>query len=190
MIIVLQTLYPDFSYIASKFWHLELSQLPIPSMHGRRLPFYITQAVHLSWSNPIYSANIQLRNQFIFTILCSIQHSTISCLQLHSTVFCTDLSQHISYKSIKVYLAGTRLAHLELDHSDPTVDESLRLVIRGIRHLQGESCRQRLPITIDLLQTLKQHIRISNCSLVEQCLLWSSASCGQHSQLLSMAFYE
>ena len=85
--------------------------------------------------------------------------------------FCTDLSRHISYKSIKVYLAGIRLAHLELGHSDPTVDESLRLVIRGIRRMQGDSCRQRLPITINLLRTLKQQIRIS---LLEQRLLWAA----------------
>ena len=84
--------------------------------------------------------------------------------------FCTDLSQHISDKSIKVYLAELR----ELGHSDPTVDESLRFVIRGIRRLQGESCRQRLPITIDLLRTLKQQIRISNYSLLEQRLLWAA----------------
>ena len=88
--------------------------------------------------------------------------------------FCTDLSRHISYKSIKAYLAGIRLAHLELGHSDPTVDESLRLVIRGIRRMQGDSCRQRLPITIDLLRTLKQQIRISNYSILEQRLLWAA----------------
>ena len=95
--------------------------------------------------------------------------------------FCTDLSQHISYKSIKVYLAGLRLAHLELGHSDPTVDESLRLVIRGIRRLQGESCHQRLPIIIDLLRLLKQQIRISNYSLWEQRILWAA---------FTTAFYE
>ena len=94
--------------------------------------------------------------------------------------FCTDLSQRISYKSIKVYLAGIRLAHLERGHLDPTVDESLRLVIRAIRRLQGESCHHRLPITINLLRTLKQQIRISNYSLVEQRLLWAA---------LTTAFY-
>ena len=30
--------------------------------------------------------------------------------------FCTHLAQHISYKSIKAYLAGICLAHLELGH--------------------------------------------------------------------------
>ena len=98
--------------------------------------------------------------------------------------FCTDLSRHISYKSIKVYLAGMRLAHLELGHSDPTVDESLRLVIRGIRRMQGDSCRQRLPITIDLLWTLKQQIRISNYSLLEQRLLWAAFTTKQYSRMI------
>ena len=40
--------------------------------------------------------------------------------------------------------------------------------------MQGDSCRQRLPITIDLLRTLKQQIRISNFSLLEQRLLWAA----------------
>ena len=89
--------------------------------------------------------------------------------------FCTHLAQHVSYKSIKVYLAGIRLAHLELGYSDPTSSEPLRLVVRGIRRLQGDSTSlRRLPVTIDLLQTLKQQIRISNFSPVEQRLLWAA----------------
>ena len=78
------------------------------------------------------------------------------------------------------YLAGIRLTHLELGLSDPTSDECLRLVVRGIRRFQGDSTRPRLPITIDLLHTLKQQLRISNFSLVEQRLLWAA---------FTMAFY-
>ena len=89
--------------------------------------------------------------------------------------FCTHLAQHISYKSIKVYLAGIPLAHVELGYSDPTSSEPLRLVVRDIRRLQGDSTSlRRLPVTIDLLRTLKQQIRISNFSPVKQRLLWAA----------------
>ena len=94
--------------------------------------------------------------------------------------FCSNLARRVSYKTIKVYLAGIRLAHLELGYSDPTSDEPLRLVIRGIRRWQGESPRQRLPITINLLRTLKQQLRTSNLLLIEQRLLWAA---------FTMAFY-
>ena len=80
----------------------------------------------------------------------------------------------VSYKSIKVYLAGIRLAHLESGYPDPTTDEPLRLVIRGIWRLQGESPCQRLPITINILHILKQQLRISTFSPLEQRLLWAT----------------
>ena len=82
--------------------------------------------------------------------------------------FCAYLAQRVSYKSNKVYLAGIWLIHLELD---PTTDECLHLVVKGIRRFQGDSSRPRLLITINLLHTLKQQLRISNFSLVKQCLL-------------------
>jgi len=88
--------------------------------------------------------------------------------------FCTHLVRIVSYKTIKLYPAGIHLTHLELGHQDPTSNELLRLLIRGIRRLQGESLCQHLSITIDILCTLKQHLRCSNYSLCEQHLLWSA----------------
>jgi len=79
-----------------------------------------------------------------------------------------------------VYLAGIRLAHLERGHADPTNNEPLRLLIRGIRRLQGESPRHRLPITIAVLQALKHQLCISSLPLQEQRLLWAA---------FTMAFY-
>ena len=69
--------------------------------------------------------------------------------------FCVDISGHVSYKTLKVYLAAIRLVHLEHDLDDPTNDHLLHLVCKGIRRLQGDSTRQRLPITINLLKTSK-----------------------------------
>ena len=57
---------------------------------------------------------------------------------------------------------------------DPTTDESLHLVCRGIRRQQDNPERKRLPITIDLLRTLKSQLCFTNYSLLEQRMLWSS----------------
>jgi len=38
----------------------------------------------------------------------------------------------VSYKTIKVYLAGTHLEHLERGFEDPTKDELLQLLCTGI----------------------------------------------------------
>ena len=84
------------------------------------------------------------------------------------------MAQRDSYKTIKVYLAGIRLAHFERGYSDPTSNEPLSLMIRGVRRFQGESSHQRLPITINLLRTIKQQLRISNFTLIEQHLLWTA----------------
>ena len=45
---------------------------------------------------------------------------------------------------------------------------------RGIRGQQSSSEYVRLPITINLLQTLKSQLRTSQMSLLEQYLLWTA----------------
>ena len=47
-------------------------------------------------------------------------------------------------------------------------------MIRGVRYFQGESSHQRLPITINLLRTMKQQLHINNFIFIEQCLLWAA----------------
>ena len=88
--------------------------------------------------------------------------------------FCTDRSQSISYKTIKVYLAAIRLMHIEQGLLDPTTDQSLHLVCRGIRRQQNTPERKRLPITIDILKALKSQLRLSNYTAGEQHMLWSA----------------
>ena len=84
------------------------------------------------------------------------------------------MAQQVLYKTIKVYLAGIRLARLKRGYSDPTSNEPLRLMIRGVRRFQGESSHQRLPIAINLLRTIKQQLHISNFTLIEQRLIWAA----------------
>ena len=88
--------------------------------------------------------------------------------------FCVDASQHVSYKTLKIYLAGIRLMHIEQGLPDPTDDNLLHLVCRGIRRQQGDHQRPRLPITINLLQVLKEQLRASYYSLHEQRMLWAA----------------
>ena len=61
----------------------------------------------------------------------------------------------VSYKTIKVYLVGIHLEHLEKGFEDPTKDELLQLLYTGIKRSQGAQTRTRLPIIITVLQTLK-----------------------------------
>ena len=88
--------------------------------------------------------------------------------------FCVHASQHVSYKTLKVYLSGIRLAHIERGMANPTKSISLHLVCRGIHCQQGDNQRTRLPITINLLRVLKDQLHISTIyTLLEQRMLWA-----------------
>ena len=50
------------------------------------------------------------------------------------------------------------MMHIEQGLLDPTTNESLHLVCRGIHRQQDNPERKRLPITIDLLRTLKSQL--------------------------------
>ena len=52
-------------------------------------------------------------------------------------------------------------AHIERGMADPTKSTSLHLVCRGIHRQQGDGRGAGLPITINLLQVLKEQLRIS-----------------------------
>ena len=81
----------------------------------------------------------------------------------------------VSYKTIKVYLAGIWLEHLERGLKDPTKDELLHLLCTGIKRSQGVSKPKRLPITINVLQALKLQLRNdSSLTPLEKWLLWAA----------------
>jgi len=83
-------------------------------------------------------------------------------------------SQSVSYKTIKIYLAAIRLHHIEHSMPDPTTDDLLHLVCRGIRCLQDDRQRICLPIIINLLHTIKEHLRQSTYTVQEQRMLWAA----------------
>ena len=89
--------------------------------------------------------------------------------------FCCYMACQVSYKTIKVYLAGIRLEHLERGLEDPTKDELLHLLCTGIKRSQSVSKPKRLPITINVLQTLKLQLRNdSSLTPLEKRLLWAA----------------
>ena len=65
-------------------------------------------------------------------------------------------SQHISYKTIKSYLAAIRHLHVSYGLSFIGASPRAQLIIRGIRRVQGDPPRApRLPITPALLRKIK-----------------------------------
>ena len=118
-----------------------------------------------------YQSGLNAFNKFCHAF--GIPPSPASSLTLE--YFCVHVSQHVSYKTLKVYLSGIRLAHIEQGLADPTESASLHLVCRGIRRQQGDNRRTRLPITINLLRVLKEQLRTSTCyTVMEQRMLWAA----------------
>ena len=75
------------------------------------------------------------------------------------TMVWLSLANQVSHKTIKVYLAGIRLEHLERGFQDPTKDELLHLLCNGIKRSQGNTKHIQLSITINILCTLKGQLR-------------------------------
>ena len=68
------------------------------------------------------------------------------------------MASWVSYNTIKVYLAGMQLEHLERGLKDPMKDELLHLLCTGIKRSQDPWTHTHLPITINVLQTLKSQL--------------------------------
>ena len=118
-----------------------------------------------------YRAGVRSYQQFCDRF--NIQQFPAASLTLR--YFCTSIAQRVSYKTIKVYLAGIRLEHLERGLHDPTDDKLLQLLCTGIKRSQETTTHSRLPITIDLLRSLKAQLRNdASYSLLEKRLLWSA----------------
>ena len=71
---------------------------------------------------------------------------------------------------VKVYLSGTHLMHIEYGLPDPT-DDLLQLVCHEIHCQHGDQQRPKLPITINCLCILKEQLKASHYSALEQQML-------------------
>ena len=101
-----------------------------------------------------YRAGVRSYQQFCNQF--NIQKFPATSLTLH--YFCTSIAQRVSYKTVKVYLARIRLEHLERWLHDPMDYKLLQLLCTGIKRSQGTTSRTCLPITIDLLRSLKTQL--------------------------------
>ena len=118
-----------------------------------------------------YQAGVRL--YFLFCDKFTIPPFPASPLTLR--YFCSYIASHVSHKTIKVYLSGIRLEHLERGHHNPTDNDLLRLLCKGIKRSQGDTSRPWLPVTINVLKALKTQLwNSSYYSLVEKRLLWSA----------------
>ena len=118
-----------------------------------------------------YRAGVRSYQQFCNQF--NIQQFPATLLTLR--YFCTSIAQRVSYKTIRVYLAGIHLEHLERGLHEPTDDKLLQLLCTAIKRSQETTSCTRLPITIDLLRSLKTQLQNdSSHSLIEKRLLWSA----------------
>ena len=107
-----------------------------------------------------------------FDLICSFVIVPFPASSLTLRYFCAHI---VSHKTIKVYLSGMRLEHLEHGLPDPTDDELLWLLCKAIKQSQGDTSRLRLHITINILKVLKTQLRIdSSYTLLKKRLLSST----------------
>lgn len=86
--------------------------------------------------------------------------------------------QGLRPSSISCYLAAVR--HLQIEAGHPAGRRSdyprLQYVLKGISYSLKEPKRIRLPITADIMDTLRQIWLAGSCSYTS-CLLWATACC-------------
>ena len=93
--------------------------------------------------------------------------------------FAAYLADQVSFKTIKLYMAGIRFAHTENSLPDPFLAAPLlHLLLRGIKRTLGLTSRQHLPITMTLLQQIKEELARAPDYL--PLMLWS---------VFTLAFY-
>ena len=120
----------------------------------------------------VYESEIKAYYKF-----CEFKIQPLPASSLTLQFFCVHNSCYTSYKTLIVYLAAICLRHLEQILDDPTHDHLLHLVCIGIPRLQGDKICKRLPITINVLRTLKRQLANSTFfTVLEQRLLWATFS--------------
>lgn len=98
---------------------------------------------------------------------------------IYFVAHCTQML-HLTYKTIKLYLAGIRHSYLQLDVSTPlsNISSLLRLqnILKGVRKVQGDSRQKRLPITYDILCNIWQCLEHYGLSEYTKLLLQTACA--------------
>jgi len=148
-----------------------------------RFPCMANANLHASLLQCRYHGNAQSPKRTYNSGLTKFQSS---CNHYKLTALCTFRltlqyfyvyeAQHISCKTIKVYLAAIGLRHIEQDFYDPTTDNLLQLVCRGIHRQQGDKQCIRQPIILNILRWLKEKLRKSAYTFAEKLMLWVAST--------------
>ena len=90
--------------------------------------------------------------------------------------FAAYLADQVSFKTIKLYPAGIRFTHTENSLPDPFQEAPLlHLLLCGIKRMVGLSSCQLLPITVTLLQQIKEELaRAPDFLPSDKLMLWSA----------------
>ncbi|KAL3873589.1 hypothetical protein ACJMK2_036686 [Sinanodonta woodiana] len=98
---------------------------------------------------------------------------------IYFVAHCTQML-HLTYKTIKLYLAGIRHSYLQLDVSTPlsNISSLLRVqnILKGVRKVQGDSRQKRLPITYDILCNIWQCLEHYGLSEYTKLLLQTACA--------------
>ena len=104
-----------------------------------------------------YQSGITRFQEFCSTFsLPPLPASPLPASPLTLRYFCAHISTTVCHATVKLYLSAIRLHHIEHNHPDPTHDTQLQYVVKGIKRSQSPPTRPRLPITLSILEALKQ----------------------------------
>lgn len=91
-------------------------------------------------------------------------------------MFAAHLTQSPCANTVKVYMAAVRSLHIEQGYPNPLEDRPrLERVIRGIKRLRNNPTRERLPVTIEVLRALRNHLCLTR---LDDALFWEACCFG------------
>ena len=115
-----------------------------------------------------------MRSECLIVVCTCFNITPTPASSLTPQYLCKDKAYQYPTKTLKVYLAAIHLMYIENGLTDPTTNEPLCLLCRGICPQQNSSEFIKLSITINLLRTRRSQLCFSHISLLEQCLLWTA----------------
>ena len=94
-------------------------------------------------------------------------------------LFVTDLTDSLSFKSIKLYLSAIKHSNISLGFKDSIHKMAqLHILLRGIKRTQGNKGvkAKHQPITLPLLRYLHHYLKRSSFPTQDKVMLWSAST--------------
>ena len=150
-----------------------------------RLAFLQSEAIAASTRHS-YSASVRCHS----TVCTSRGWQSFPALEHTLPFFAAYLADQVSFKTIMLYMAAIRFAHIEKSLPDPFHNAPLlHLLLRGIKRSVRHSPRRRLPITMALLWRIKGQLASAPDILPsDKLMLWSAFTLAFYGFLRSSEF--